>query len=61
MLTFTPVVKDPTSPLPEIVDRPLLPHQIENTEECFLVGLRNLQFHNPFVDPVDYFQEVLRH
>ena len=60
MLTFTPVVKDPTSPLPEIVDRPLLPHQIENTEECFLVGLRNLQFHNPFVDPVDYFQEVLR-
>ena len=60
MFAFTPVVKDPTTPLPEIVDRPLLPHQIENTEECFLVGMRNLQFHNPFVDPIDYFLEVLR-
>ena len=60
MFAFTPVVKDPTTPLPEIVDRPLLPHQIENTEECYLVGMRNLQFHNPFVDPTDYFLEVLR-
>lgn len=24
------------------------------------MGLRNLQFHNPFVNPVDYFEEVLR-
>lgn len=60
MLSYTPVRKDANSPLPEIVEPPLLPHQIENTEECFLVGLRNLQFHNPFVNPVDYFEEVLR-
>ena len=58
--SYTPLVKDPTAPLPEIVERPLLPGQIENTEECFLVGMRNLQFHNPFVNPVDYFEEVLR-
>ena len=57
---YRPVVKDSSSPLPPIVDRPLLPQQIENTEECFLVGMRNLQFHNPFVNPVDYFEEVLR-
>ena len=22
--------------------------------------MRNLQFHNPFIDPTDYFEEVLR-
>ncbi len=60
MLSYTPVVKDPSSPLPPIVDRPKKPSDIANTEECFLVGLRNLQFHNPFIDPTDYFLEVLR-
>lgn len=47
-------------PLPEIVERPRRPHEIENNEECYFVGLRNLQFHNPFVNPADYFLEVLR-
>lgn len=60
MLSFTPVVKDPASPLPPIVERPKKPADIENTEECYLVGLRNLQFHNPFINPTDYFLEVLR-
>ena len=60
ILHFTPVKKDPSAPLPEIVDRPKKPQEIENTEECYLVGLRNLQFHNPFIDPTDYFLEVLR-
>lgn len=60
LLAYTPVVNDPDKPLPPIVERPLRPEQIENTEECYLVGLRNLQFHNPFIDPTDYFEEVLR-
>lgn len=60
MLSYTPVLKDVTKELPPIVEPPLLPEQITNTEECYLVGLRNLQFHNPFVDPTDYFLEVLR-
>ena len=60
MLSFTPVVKDPNAPLPPIVERPKKPADIENTEECYLVGLRNLQFHNPFINPTDYFLEVLR-
>lgn len=59
-MTYTPVEKDLTKPLPEIVDYPLFPEEIENTEECYFVGLRNLQFKNPFVDPTDYFMEVLR-
>ena len=60
MLTYTPVVHDPNKPLPPIVDRPKRPKDIENTEECFFVGQRNQQFHNPFVKPADYFLEVLR-
>lgn len=60
LLSYTPVEKDPNKPLPDIVDRPKRPADIENTEELYLVGLRNLQFHNPFIDPTDYFNEVLR-
>ncbi|MBR2609337.1 MAG: DUF5107 domain-containing protein, partial [Bacteroidales bacterium] len=61
VLSYTPR-KDTSydKPLPEIVDRPKRPHEIENNEECYFVGLRNLQFHNPFVNPADYFLEVLR-
>lgn len=60
LLSYTPVAKDPNKPLPEIVKPPKAPRDIENTEECLLVGMRNLQFHNPFVNPNDYFLEVLR-
>jgi tetratricopeptide (TPR) repeat protein len=60
VLSYKPIVKDPNSPLPNIVERPKRPADIENTEELYLVGLRNLQFHNPFVNPTDYFNEVLR-
>ena len=60
MLSYQPVIKDADAPLPEPVRPPLKPAQIKNTEECYLVGLRNLQFHHPFVNPTDYFLEVLR-
>ncbi|MDR1683636.1 MAG: DUF5107 domain-containing protein [Candidatus Symbiothrix sp.] len=60
MLTYVPVQKDITKSLPEIVDYPLLPKQIENNEECYYTGLRNLQFANPFINPTGYFMEVLR-
>lgn len=60
LFSYTPVHHDLNKPLPAIVERPLRPKDIKNTEECYLVGLRNLQFHNPFIDPTDYFLEVLR-
>lgn len=60
MLSYTPQAKDYSKPLPEIVHVPSLPEDIENNEECYYVGLRNLQFHNPYVNPTDYFLEVLR-
>lgn len=59
LLSYTPIMVDADKPLPEIVDRPKRPADIPNNEECYLVGLRNLQFHNPFVNPTDYFEEVL--
>ncbi|MBQ7194470.1 MAG: DUF5107 domain-containing protein [Bacteroidales bacterium] len=60
MLSFTPVEKDYSKPLPDIVRVPPLPGDIANNEECYYVGMRNLQFHNPYVNPTDYFMEVLR-
>lgn len=60
LLSHSPLHNDPDEPLPQIVDRPKRPADIVSAEECYLVGLRNLQFHNPFVDPTDYFLEVLR-
>lgn len=61
LLSYTPRQDSSyDKPLPPIVERPKLPKDIENTEECYLVGLRNLQFHNPFIEPEDYFLEVLR-
>lgn len=60
ILSYTPIQKDYSKPLPEIVHVPARPEDIANNEECYYVGLRNLQFHNPYVDPTDYFLEVLR-
>lgn len=60
ILEYSPIEKDLAKPLPETVKTPPPPEEIENTEECFLVGLRNLQFHNGFINPLDYFAEVLR-
>ena len=60
ILSYTPVVRDLNKPLPETVKPPKKPAEIANSEECFLVGLRNKQFHNAFVDYTEYFEEVLR-
>lgn len=60
MLSYTPVEHDPSRPCPPEVQRPKYPHEIESNEECYFVGLRAEQFHNPYVQPEDYFLEVLR-
>ena len=36
------------------------PKSISNSEECYYIGMRNLQFHQAHVNPNDYFEEVLR-
>jgi len=60
LISYTPLVKTTEKPLPPEVKPPRKPQEIENAEECYLVGLRNKQFHNAFVNPNDYFEEVLR-
>ena len=61
LIDYHPVKKDIHSPLPKDL-QPVNPdpRKVENTEECFYIGMRNLQFHQAHVDPNDYFLEVLR-
>ena len=61
LINYHPFNHDINSPLPEDL-QPVNPDpkSIKNTEECYYVGMRNLQFHQAHVDPNDYFYEVLR-
>ena len=59
LISYTPVVIDADKPLPEPVRAPARPEDIPNNEECYLVGQRAVQFHNPFLNPLDYFEEVV--
>jgi len=60
LLSYQPLKKDVKLPLPETVKPPLKPSEIKTTEELYLTGLRNKQFHNSFVNPLDYFEEALK-
>ncbi len=44
--------------LPEIVNPPAKPEEYDNIEELVLAGQRIMQFHNPSLDPRDYFLEA---
>jgi tetratricopeptide (TPR) repeat protein len=46
--------------LPEPVRPPLSPEAYDNMEELVLAGQRIMQFHNPGLDPRDYFLEAIR-
>ena len=59
-LAYTPVKHDLAKPCPPEVKAPKRPKDIESTEECYYVGLRAEQFHQPYVDANDYYEEVLR-
>lgn len=61
LISYHPYKLDRSKAMPEPVE-PLNmdPKSIENTEELYYIGMRNLQFHNAHVNPNDYFLEVLR-
>ena len=59
-LSYTPVKHDLSKPCPAEVKAPKRPKDIASTEECYYVGLRAEQFHQPYVDANDYYEEVLR-
>ena len=46
--------------LPSPVEPPEKPGDIENLEELILTGQRIMQFHNPALDPKEYFLEAVR-
>ncbi len=46
--------------LPKTVTPPGKPAEIDNIEELVLTGQRIMQFHNPGVNPEDYFMEAIR-
>ena len=61
LIDYHPYKHDLSKPHPEdLLPVNPDPKSIENTEELFYVGMRNLQFHQAHTDPMDYFNEVLR-
>ncbi len=60
LVTYQPVEKKKTERLPETVKRPGLPEDIQTVEELYLTGSRILQFYNPTLNAMDYFEEALK-
>ena len=50
----------PEMEMPDPVKPPALPKDIKTNEELYLTGLRLDEFHNPKLNPYDYFEEALR-
>jgi len=46
--------------MPDPVQPPKSPEEIETVEELYLTGLRIEQFHNPSLEPYPYYEEALR-
>ncbi|HLN72234.1 MAG TPA: DUF5107 domain-containing protein, partial [Prolixibacteraceae bacterium] len=60
LISYQPKERKEDSPLPEIVKRPALPKEMATTEELYLTGSRILQFGNPTLNAMDYFDEALK-
>ncbi|HUX95024.1 MAG TPA: DUF5107 domain-containing protein [Bacteroidales bacterium] len=60
LLSYQPVEQKPAGELPEEVQRPELPEKIATVEELYLTGNRILQFYNPTLNAMDYFNEALK-
>ena len=61
LLSYKPAEHHPPDePLPEALDPPDPPEEIETIEELYLTGLRLNQFYNASLDPMPYYQEALK-
>ena len=61
LLSYHPYKLDRSKPLPEpVVPLDPDPKSIDNIEDLYYLGMRNLQFHQAHVDPNIYFEEVVR-
>lgn len=61
LVSYQPAETKKPEILPEIVKKPLPPAEISTVEELYLTGSRILQFYNPTLNAMDYFNEALRH
>ena len=59
LIAYQPVKHEKASKLPDEVKRPPLPADIKSIEELYLTGSRILQFYNPTLNAMDYFNEAL--
>ena len=59
LVTYSPVRLTP-EPKPPVVASPPAPQDVKSSDELYLIGLRAQQFHDPNIDPLLYWEEVLR-
>lgn len=60
LISYQPVVREHPKELPQEVKAPLKPEKIDNIEQLYLAGKRLQQIHNPRIDPMDYYNEILK-
>ncbi len=60
LIEYQPVNLDMPDELPDLVEPPKQPKDIQTIEELYLTGLRIKQFHNARINPNEYFEEALR-
>jgi tetratricopeptide (TPR) repeat protein len=60
LVSYKPVIVPKAEKLPEIVRRPPVPKEIGTVEELYLAGSRIVQFGNPTLNAMDYYQEALK-
>ncbi len=60
LVSYQPVEQKPAGDLPEEVKAPESPEKIATVEELYLTGSRILQFYNPTLNAMDYFNEALK-
>ncbi len=60
LVSYQPVKREEGGKLPEEVKKPALPKDMQTIEELYLAGSRILQFYNPTLNAMDYFEEALK-
>ncbi len=60
LVSYRPAEQKAVTALPETVKKPDPPKDIKTVEELYLTGSRILQFYNPTLNAMDYFDEALK-
>lgn len=60
LIEYQPIVLQVPDELPDPVEPPKQPKDIQSIEELYLTGLRIKQFHNARMNPNEYFEEALQ-